>query len=437
MSQLDQIITVSITSATSTASQAGFGLPMILAQHTHNTDKYRLYSSLAGMVTDGFVAGEPAYRAATSILSQDPHPTQFAIGRATRDQKQKIKLTPVVLATTAYTVYVNGVAATFTSDATPLAAEICAGLKIAIDALAKPVVVVDASPYITIESSTIPDAFSFYVNNRYLFKIENLTPDLGGANGVAQDLADICLDYNDWYMLHLCNQGTAVIQAAAAYIETVDKQMIVSSADSDIYNSGSTTDIGYILHLAAYNNTSVIHHPKSLVTYPCCGWAGRCLPDDPGEITWAFKTVTGSDSIAYTDSERTAMEDKMVNYYTSYNSLPRMYWGTGASGLFIDITHSLDFMKSRLQESLFTLMANSKKIPFNDVGITTLETVVRAVLQMCVGQGILNEGFTVTVPKASDVSAPDKALRKLTMVSFNGVFQGAIHSCNISGYVTA
>ena len=69
MGNIDQIVNVQITAQSNAPSRESFGVPAILAYHTHNTDLIRTYNDLAGMVSDGFSSNEPAYLMATAIVS--------------------------------------------------------------------------------------------------------------------------------------------------------------------------------------------------------------------------------------------------------------------------------------------------------------------------------------------------------------------------------
>ena len=81
---------------------------------------------------------------------------------------------------------------------------------------------------------------------------------------------------------------------------------------------------------------------------------------------------------------------------------------------------------------------SNDKVPFTDPGIAQVEGAVRGVLNQSVGQGILSEDpeFTVTVPKAADVSTVDKSNRLLPDVKFTGTLAGAIHEVDIDGTVS-
>ena len=437
---LDDIARVTITAQTATPSRVGFGTPCIPAYFEGiyaGAELAREYTSVSAMITDGFGANSAAVRGATAAFAQNPKPTKIVVARTESDEKQKLTITPVatnIKNSYEYTVYVNNLEATYTSDATATAAEICAGLKVAIDALAQSVTVTDNTTSFDIESDTVDDTFSFYVLERQILTQENVTPD----GGIVADLTAIRLQNDDWYTVHPTNLGEAVLTALAVHVETLVKGMITSSADDAIYDSGSTTDIAAVLNTAGYARTMLMYHPKALVQYPGIAWAGKCLPKDPGSITWKFKTLAGVDSVVLTTTEEKNIEAKKCNHYQTVSGIAITQQGYSSAGEFFDITRGLDFMRARLQEYIFGSLANADKIPFTDPGVGVVEADVRAVLKLCVGNGILaaSPEPTVTVPKVADVSTANKANRLLPDVLFDGTLAGAIHAVEVDGSVT-
>jgi len=67
-----------------------------------------------------------------------------------------------------------------------------------------------------------------------------------------------------------------------------------------------------------------------------------------------------------------------------------------------------------------------------------VEAEVRAVMVLCVNQGILaaDPAPTVSVPRAADVSMIDKAARLLPDVKFEATLAGAIHKVIVNGTVS-
>lgn len=442
---LNDIVTVNITAQTQTPTRVGFGTPLVLSFHTNYGDRARTYTSIIGMTDDGFVAGDPAVTAATALFAQSPRPVSIIVGRTENDQKQKINIVPVAVNSTAYTVYVNGLAATFTSDATATVVEIVAGLKIAIDALTEPITTTDNTTDLDIEANTVADAFRFYVADRSLITQENTTPDLGGSSGVVDDIQKIQEANDDWYCLIPTNIGKAAVSAAAVYIETLQKIQGYASADDGIYDSLSTTDIAAVLNTAGYARTFGMWHTKPLDQYGAAAWAGRCLPSDPGSITWAYNgpgssSLAGLDSTIITETERLALEAKAVNHYTTVAGLSITRQGTMAEGgqAFIDITRSIDFIATRIKEYVFGVITAADKIPYTNKGIAVIEAQVRAVMDLSINQGILTKDPApiVIVPDVMDVATADKANRILRDVTFDAVLAGAIHKIIISGRVS-
>lgn len=438
---LNDIVSVTITTVSTAPTRVGFGIPLVASYHTVFPERVRIYSAdsaVADMVSDGFAATDLAVLAVTKILSQNPKPSQVYVGRTENDQKQKINLVPVAVNDTEYAVYINGQEASFTSDADATVAEITAGLKTDIDLLGENVTVTDNTTDLDIEANTVADAFSFYVGDRTLITQENITPDLGGTSGIADDLAAIIEANNDWYSLHLTNLSKPVISAAAAYIESVIKLFVCSSADDEIYDSGVSDDIGSVLNTAGYARTALVYHPKSLSQFAGAAWAGKNLPEDPGSITWKFKTLAGVDFVDLTPTEVSTLESKKVNHYTQIAGIAITQQGYASDGTFIDITRAVDWIRASLQENIYFVLANSKKIPYTNNGIAVIVNEVRGVLQDAVNRDVLaaDPEFTVTAPLVSDVSITDKANRLLPDVEFEATLAGAIHSVQISGVIS-
>lgn len=435
---LSDIVDVTITTLTTAPTRVGFGTPLVMAYHSNWPERAREYTDVADMITDGFAATDPAVLAVTALLAQNPKPNKVVVGREEYTQKQKIRVTPdaAVRASYDYIVYLNGKEAKFTTDATPTVAEICTGLKAAIDALSQSVTVTDNTTDIDIESNTVADQFTFYVEKTEILAQKDNTPD-GSPNGIVADITAVRLENDDWYSLHLTSCGEDVIKAAAAYIETLVKIFLPASPDTEIITS-STTDVASDLQTAGYARTALIYHPKANVQYPGCAWGGKCLPKDPGSITWMFKTLAGVDYVGLTTTQITYLKNKDCNMYIRLAGVNITQTGITAAGEFIDITRGIDFIRVRLQEYIYARLVNLDKVPFTDKGIGVVEAEVRAVLNLAIDNGILaaDPEPTISVPLAADVSTLDKADRILPDVKFEATLAGAIHKVEISGMIS-
>jgi stage V sporulation protein SpoVS len=402
-----------------------------------------------------------------------------------------MRITPLatdIRNSTDYKVYHNGVEAKYTSDATATVAEIVTGLTAAIDPTAwasttayvigdhvtndtapvkiyictaagtsagsggptgtgsgitdgtvtwnyvgpkSAITATDNTTYVGVAADTLADAFTLYPWDFTLLGMTDVTAD--GSPGIAADIAAVRVENDDWYCLIPTNQGKAVITAAAAYIETTQKTMIAASPDSDIYDSTSTTDIAAALQTAAYDRTMLIYHYKANLQRAAGRWAGYGLPQDPGTITWAYKTLAGLDYMTLTDNQITAINNKDCNYYVRIAGVNHTQTGVVPSNEWYDVIRGTDFMAARVQEGVFGQLVNQKKIPFTDVGVGVVESEVRAVMELAVKRTILapTPAYTVTVPAVADVSAGDKAARLLPDVKAEGTLAGAIHKTQV------
>ena len=86
-------VTVNITATGTSPSRKNFGTPLVLAYHTHFTDKVRIYTSLSGMITDGFSTTEPGYLLAQACFQQNPTVPESSVGRGTTAVQQTFTFT--------------------------------------------------------------------------------------------------------------------------------------------------------------------------------------------------------------------------------------------------------------------------------------------------------------------------------------------------------
>ncbi len=434
MASLDSIVSVTIDAQTTTPTQTGFGIPLVVGFHTTFAERTRVYTSLAALVADGFGTSTSIYRAVRSVFAQNPRPPSVVVGRLTTGSVKTMDLTPVVQNTHAYVVDVNGTSHTFTSDANATAAEIVDGLVSAINAGAQAASVTASNVSNVLHIVGDVAGVQFTLDASFAdFAQQNNTPD---TSGIAAQIAAISLENDTWYALIMDSQGELEILAAAAAVEaTGNKIFLAATGNSDVLGAGST-DVASDLEAAAYDRTALLFS-RNPDDYPNAAWAGKVLPDLPGSSTWKFKTLAGITVDSFTSTETTNLSNKQANFYQAVAGINITAEGEMSSGEFIDVTIFVDWLKARIQESVFAIKANVKKVPFTDAGIALVEGAIRG----RIAEGITNGGLVagteqVLVPKAADVSPADRAARRLTGITFQAQLAGAIHSTVIAGTVT-
>lgn len=266
--------------------------------------------------------------------------------------------------------------------------------------------------------------------------IEPLSP----SDTVINDLNTIQQIDDTWYALALTDRTSATVLSAAGWTEGQVKIFGTASADPDIINLAAGVDLNSVAakcNQSGYVRTFVLYHQDANNDFPECAWFGGVLPLDPGSETWKFKRLTSISYSNLTSTQSQNARNKKANTYEYIGGVGITREGTMAQGEFIDIVRGVDWLTSRIQEFVYSVLVNSNKVPYTDSGIAAIEAEIRRALQLGIGNNfIANDPVpTVTVPKAANVPANDKAQRILRNVKFQATLAGAIHAVNIQGLV--
>lgn len=432
---ISDIVNVQVTASSTGATQAGFGVPLILSADVAWVERTRSYTGIDGVVLD-VATTTPTYKAAAAAFSQNPRPEKIMIGRLANKPTQRRTITPVVANTTSYAIRVGAVTFTFASDSSALDTEIVAGLIALINAGTDTLTATGTTTLVL--TGNTPGAWD---------DVEVLDPTLlslaqdHADPGVAADLAAIKLEDNTWYGIVNLYNSAAMVTAIAAFAEANEKLLIFATQDSKcvLDAESGATDIMKTLKTAAYARTAGIYHP-SPGQFADAAWAGRCLPLQPGSETWALKTLAGVAATRLTATWRTNVLAKRGNVYETIAGRNITQFGTVADNEYIDVIRFIDWVKARIAESVFTTLtdSNNPKVPYTDRGIALIAGDVRGVLKEGAAVGGLDaDTIVVSVPKAKDAAPADKAARVLKNLNFSATLQGAIHTANpIRGTLT-
>jgi hypothetical protein len=433
---ISDIVNVVISVESAQLEREGFGVPCILGFSNRFADTAREYTSVAGMVTDGFLTTDVEYRMASAIFAQSPRPPRIVVARRANKPTMRWAVTPVAANSTVYSMKVNGNTVSYTSDADATLSEIIAGLKTAIDALNLDITVSDQTTYMRIVADAAGTWFSVEPTNPALIGVAQDHADAG----IATDLNTLIAYNNTWYGLLSPDASSASIAAAAAWVETNKKLYIADSQDTEVeqHVASGATDIAATLEAAAYARTALAYHRNNAAFFGSA-WMGRVFTIDAGSETWAFKELAGVPVMTMTDTQAANVKAKNGNTYVSIYGRNLVLGGTTASGEYVDVTRGSDWLRSDIGERVFLALTEPNKLPFTDGGIAVVKNQVRASLAEAVSRRFLSEdpAPTVTAPLAADVSSADKAARLLPDVNFEGVLAGAIHSTTITGVVRA
>ena len=469
---LSSIITVQIDRTSTTVTQAGFGTPLIAGYFPTSifAERVKEYSSLAEMVTDGFIAADPVYLAASDCWAQSPSPPTIKVGRRALAPQQTMTITPVDLTVGAiHSVTVVGYdaaatfgaravqtdTATYTAVTSDTATLICDGLRAEFAALNGAAGQAGdwtdagtATLTVTADNTDTPgdgsmDGMLFgvtYSVNDVAVGVDDMTPD----PGVETDLTAIEAYDPDWYGLCIDSNSRDEIwdevgdSGAAKWAESNEKLFVCQTQDVLVTSSSAdTTSIAYHLKNSNYDRTMCFAHRNNR-DYVCAAMLGRALPEDAGSITWAMKELNAVSAQAFTTSEINIANGKDANVITTIAGVAVTRFGTASGGEFMDVSRGADWLKSRIAERVFALLISNDKVPFTDAGISAVKSEILAQLQAGVARDFLSPDPepTCTTPRASAVSAADKGSRTLNNVTFRAVLAGAIHKVNLEGELT-
>jgi len=437
MTTLNNIVDVSITRETRTIQRASFSIPCFIAEHTIFAERAKEYTSLADILSAGFATTSAVYKAATLYFGQAVAPSKIVVGRRL---VPSVTITPTVADTTVYSFKANGTLITFTSDGSATAAEIVTGLKAALTAANIPTA--GASGIVATGSNTL-----ILTPSGDASSIANYTANLVAVNAasvedwVSATIPAVRAIKDQWYMLSIDTHVDATVLAVAAYIEgikaTSPKFYVFSSAASDIKTS-ATTDIFSLVKALSYTHTAYIYSGMA-ASFAECGLVGRFAPEQAGSNIWEQKTIVGLTVDTLTPDEISYIHGKNGATYENVGSVDVVIGGKCADGGWIDESIFVDWLKSRIQESVWALLVNTRKIGYTSAGAAAIEGSMRSVMAEGIQVGGLADdpAPVVTVPNVLNLSSAQRATRTLPDVTFTARLAGAIRATTINGTVFA
>lgn len=267
-------------------------------------------------------------------------------------------------------------------------------------------------------------------------------------SNLAYEMAAIRAADDDWYGICYPSRTQADILAMAEWTEAHTKLFGTAVAEADAYNAEVESDTGSQLKAKNYYRTFIFYHANADTEYPEAAVMSRCFTVYPGGETWANKKLSGISSNGLTETQYTALVAKNYNAFENFaDSVSITQNGKTSAGEWIDVIRFRDWLTETIKTEEFTMLINRDKLPYTDAGIALVESVLNKVLQLGQTRGGVapteydddgNEivGYRITVPKAANISANQKALRTLSDVTFVARLAGAIHAVEINGSLT-
>jgi hypothetical protein len=238
-------------------------------------------------------------------------------------------------------------------------------------------------------------------------------------------LNELVDEHNEFFYLHSTEQTDDVIEALSVWADAQEKLYFASTANKT-------------LHETLNSQNTILLVTETPGAYPAAAWVGVCSPQEIGSYTWTFKTLNGIAPDGYDETTLGQIEEG-ASAYIREGGVNITSKGITTTGEYIDIIQGQYFIKSRMAEAVFGLLARMPKVPFTDAGINMTVAEVENVLKRAAIQGVIatdNDGnplYTITAPRASEVSANDRANRLLPNVQWEATVAGAVENVEIGG----
>ena len=484
-------VTVTLTPAGAQAQSLSNMLVLSVTSTIDQVERMRVYTSLAGVVTDFGTTGF-TYNAAQLWFSQNPQPKQLLVGRWCRTQSsgglRGAGLTAPYGTVTAWNSITNG-AFIYTKDGG--SATTVSGLNFSAAA--------DLNGVASIINTALTGSTCVYNAsfNRFEFmsttsgassSISVLSPPGSGtdisnklgcdtaslANGaylyqgtVAESAATVATTMDNlfgqqWYALLAPNASDSDAMGFAAAIEgmTNKHRYGYGTSDTTIINTtkgNDTTSIAYQMKQAGFTRTLLQYCSVSSAVCPASAFARLLGVDYTGTktaITLMWKQMPGIIPEVLNATQIANLEAKQCNVVVAYNNGTAIFEPgvAPAAGVFLDQISDTDAWAVATQTALYNLLyTTTTKIPQTDAGTNlmtaTIENVATQFVQNGVlapgqwnstGFGILNQGdflpkgFYVYAPKVATQDPSLRAQRISVAFQCAGKLAGAVHNINLA-----
>lgn len=266
---------------------------------------------------------------------------------------------------------------------------------------------------------------------------EDIKTCLARANSEAQ-----------FYGIHLTSfREPADIQAAMEWTEANEKMFGCEYTD---YDSCPIRNFSYYRTFGMFSGKADgfdANDQPATNQYAALAWMAKCFGYDPGTETWALKPLATIVPSALSTAEKNELDGKNINRFLRYAGDNITIGGNMVSGEWIDVIRFRDWIKNEMQVNVFNVLKANRKVPYTDGGIGLIEGAMEATLSngQTIGgiasteydsDGNLIPGYTVSVPRAADLTEIQRKSRKLIGCKWTARLAGAIHAVEIEGYLT-
>lgn len=423
---------------------AGFETPMFVAQHAVFPERVRRYTSVDGVVADGFAVGSPVHQFVTTLFAGNFAPRAVVIGRRSLTSHT---VTPNVAEDeTEYsiTIKIDGTTEsyTYTSEVGDTLADIAAGLHTLVAAG-----VAATAGTITATYTPLDSDFSIALGTGTKLSVgwttKNVTVSSDSAETIGDALTAIADVDSDWYFMSEDSHDNTEMQAIASYAASVDKHYVYSTQEADVLVAGNETNIAHLLRESQYEGCTGMYSSEADNIFPEGGIIGAWSGTNPGTSTLHGKTLEGVPVDNITESQKETLKVNNLNYYVFTYGVGFFFNGETASGYFADQVRLKHWTQARVAEEVFNVIKREsdlgRKVEMGPVGFAKVRQAISSILDLGIRRGAFldNPAYVISIPTREEIPETLRNQRILPDVAFTVTSSGAVHSVEIRGYIVS
>lgn len=229
-------------------------------------------------------------------------------------------------------------------------------------------------------------------------------------------------------------------EVAASATLVADETSIAKTFYTNAYNQ-STLFYDDAVNADEYKNMAAISY-FATVDYTSARPLGCLAFKNMTGQTPSFSALTSAEISSYT----TNLNNKYCNYYTAFGESGRniFYKGITASNKFTDIVIGADWLDYNMTYEIFDLLVTLPKLSYTNADFNLLYSAMARVLEKAKGFGLISggtdaltgieypNGYAISIPKPSEVSAADKANGVLNNVQVIAILSGNVVKITIT-----
>lgn len=292
----------------------------------------------------------------------------------------------------------------------------------------------------------------------YIAPVQMVEGDDGTVAESAVATVQRAVATDGWYVVCPAGIDSTEYEAIAEYIETQEKVFCYTELDcfqTDEDGRGEihctpTVEGELYRTLWIYGRVTSDQADKDIPIvnkYINVAFAATWLQYQSGSETAAFKQLSKVTPSKLTSAEIAVLENNNGNFFATIGSMNVTMGGKVSAGEWADIIRFRDWQKNDMQVAVATLFMTTAKVPYTDSGIALVQSQMVASLKRGQDRGGIAEeefdelgntiaAYTTSVPRASNISATEKATRKLRNLKFSARLAGAVHFAELNGSLT-